>query len=867
MLQILIAAAGISLATGIIHDPASGWVEGAVLCVIVTCVVLMASLTNYFKDKQFAEQASEAHNSQVIVIRDSKEVEVGLKDLVVGDMMYLYSGERIEVDALYVEGFGMTVDEKELSGIKVPVKKGTENNFILAGSYILDGSGLVLVCCVGKNSNIGKIKLSLPKDLEQETPLAQKLKLAVMNMTKVGICFATVLFLVLSVYLVVDVVASGPDDLTSRILDHLILSITLLCISVPEGLPIASTLSISHTIMLLKAQNCFVRSVSACETLGSFSYLCLDKTGFLTKNRMKVARSHLFEDKGKFSESVSRNTTAIFDGELRGNQTDCALLRQVANWGYDFHNFRDSKKERARVPLSVEQNKTMVIYEEDSKMKIYMKGAPSLILSRCSYVRNAFGEIQSLTTQEKQNLLSGPLRQYSDEKLRILAFSYKEVEFEASNAEFHWGEEYEGLHKDMVLEGFLGLEDPLHENIALAVQRIQRQGIGIILVSGETKENAINTAIETQVIDSSFLFQNCILSSEDLKSQTQGLDLGNLNSLNDLTSVHQVALANPEAFKRVEANLKVIFEATPEDKLLIIKGLQHLGNVVATTGVKSSDCINLKFSDLGFTLNSGMLLTKESSDIIILEENLFTIENSIKYGRSLVETIRRFMKFQLIMTGTCLLVASVGTVSTWDMPLTAIQLLVITIILDSVAAIVYVFEPQVTEVTEPLKYESRLLPIEAWTVGALQCAYQVGVLLFLLWGLPSVTDVSPGWDRTKFSKDPTLHYTIIFCALGFMSIFNMINCRKIYTKEINILKNVLQNKVFIWMWLGCLVFLVGIIEFAGSVIQTEKLGMEEYGVCLCLGLGSNLTEVASKSVLSLFAKETPTKEERPLLST
>ena len=392
-----------------IEDPVQGWMDGCAILVAIVIVVTVASTNDYLKDKQFRKLNSETGTHLVQIVRGGRDMQLESNDLLVGDIVQVFSGSLILADGILVKGHGITVDESSITGESDLMRKD-DNPFLISGSTIAEGKGLMLVCAVGKNSVQGKNKQMLLLDQEDETPLSQKLEKIAGDIGKAGFSIAGILFLGLFIWTIVNAVENGTWNSSSwhQLINAVTLAIIIIVVAVPEGLPLAVTLCLAYSVRKMKNENNFVRHLKACETMGSATDILSDKTGTLTMNKMTVTHTYFYgkddpisltpEERHFISECASRNSSAGLDIEKHeitdvGNRTECSLLRMILGWELDYRSFRDIDKELSVSAFSHTSKKMTTVYREDNNLKIYTKGATEMILSLCSKIRLPNGHI------------------------------------------------------------------------------------------------------------------------------------------------------------------------------------------------------------------------------------------------------------------------------------------------------------------------------------------------------------------------------------------------------------------------------------------------------------------------------------------
>jgi Ca2+ transporting ATPase len=881
ILRILICAAIISLTVGMIQDQSKGWLEGTAILIAVVIVVSVATTNDYMKDLQFRKLNSQTETHMVHVVRGRKDMQISSNELVVGDVVQIFSGSMILADGILVRGHGITVDESSITGESVLIRKdisraGDEthtNPFLISGSTVSEGKGSMIVCAVGNNSTLGQNRQMLNIS-EDETPLQQKLDDVAADIGKLGFAAASLILVALLIYISIDAGERGTWDGKSwtNIINAFILAITIIVVAVPEGLPLAVTLSLAYSVIKMKDEQNFVRHLRACETMGSATDILTDKTGTLTMNKMTVTRAYFFgqeyapsceglhaNHKDFITENISRNSTGCLTTEPGhmsdiGNRTECSLLRMAYFWGNNYNQYRDLDKELHVFAFSHVTKRMTTIYKESDKLKVYTKGAPEIILGLCSKIYVPSGDNIQFTPDHKAHILSSVNEFTSQYCLRVLALAYREAKNEdglKKNGEF----DMTNVEKDLVFIGFVGIEDPIRPEAAAAVAKVQKAGITVRMVTGDATETAIYIARSAGIIPihaHEDEVRDYVMEGSEFRQR-----IGELIPETDEdgnTTGYQIQ--DMREFKNIAKNVLVLARCSPQDKLSFVIGLKNLGHVVAVTGDGSNDAPALKKSDVGLAMMTGTAMAKESADIILLDDNFQSLANSVKWGRNVYASIRKFLQFQLTVNAVALITSVAGSVATQTSPLDTIQMLWVNLIMDSLAALALATEAPSEDLFKgkPHGREDYIINKDMWVMIISQSLYQVTVLMIILFLGPWIFDVQPGWEEQDYSSSNVKHFTIFFHTFILMQLFNEINCRKHKLSELNVFKGFFSNKMFIIILVMTLAVHFVIIEFGGEPFKTTHLEWHYHLICIALGAVSLLVALLVKLSYSLCGR-------------
>ena len=842
ILQILLAAALVSLCIGIWQEGLQkGWIEGLTIYIAVAIIICVTVANDYTKEKQFQKLMAARENSYCTVIRNGKHEHMSIYKLLVGDIVQISEGDSIPADIVLLRGSKITTDESNITGEPEHLNKTgladedepheSSDPFLLAKSTIMSGKGIGVVCCVGIQTQQGQAEQKL--DIENGmTPLQAKLEIIADFIGWVGIYAAILTFFAsvinMLVFKYMNEVEIWDLDSLNRVMDAVILSITIVVVAVPEGLPLAVTISLAYSVMKMKDDNNLVRRLDASETMGGADQICSDKTGTLTQNKMSVVDLYIEDrieknidhvsDKTKeqFYLSVGFNSTAQLlisedpdtEGvkEVRqGNQTECGLLDFIRKYGQDYQKIRKDNDEVYGIPFSSKRKRmtTVTISPFDSEKYIVLsKGASEIILDLSNTYIGEGGELKDLDEEKMENIKKDVITNFAEQAYRTLSIAFKEIsreEFDKQKEDIDSDSEEafeEFLESELTLLSIIGIQDPLRDGIPEAVGRCKRAGITVRMVTGDNLDTA--RAISKNA---------GIISDRDLKHEyaciegkTFREEVGGLEETVDNNGKLVEKVKNEEKFLEIVGQLKVLARSSPQDKYLLVTGLKNQGAVVAVTGDGTNDAPALKKADVGFAMGiAGTEVAKEAADIILLDDNFSTIVTACMWGRNIYASVRKFLQFQLTVNIVAMFIAFIGGVVLGESPLTTIQLLWVNLIMDTFAALALATEPPRPELLEdkPHGRDDNIMTSVMWRNVIGQAIYQIIILCVLLFFGAQIFNVQERDIGTKWNQENGVHFTIIFNTFVMMQVFNEINSRKIGAYEFNVFEGFFNN----WMFL------------------------------------------------------------------
>jgi len=826
---ILLACAVLSLGFGIKqHGWKEGWYDGGSIILAVILVIVVSSVSNFNQSRQFRKLSAESENIGVEVVRGGRRQSVSIYDVVVGDIAYLKIGDQVPADGVFLEGYSLKVDESSMTGESDHVNVNAETNpFLLSGTKISDGFAYMIVTSVGMNTAWGEMMGSIAREVNEETPLQGRLNKLTSAIGKVGLLVAA---LVLVVSMIRYFTGSTRDDFGNRefvgrktkfddvmnaVVGIVAAAVTIVVVAIPEGLPLAVTLTLAYSMKKMMRDNAMVRRISACETMGSAATICTDKTGTLTMNEMQVTEvwvgkeeiaegAHLApslvqllkEGIGLNTAGSVYNTPQTSQPEISGSPTEKALLSwAVGDLGMDI----DVVKQHCEIihveTFNSEKKRSGILMREkkgSNRIVTHWKGAAEMILGMCSSYYDQTGEIMIFNDEERvqiENIVKG----MATKSLRCLAFAQKSSK----------GKVCEKLEEtELTLLGILGLKDPCRPGVEAAVESCRNAGMQIKMITGDNVHTAKAIASECGILD----------PSEELDGDAvvEGFQFRNYS--------------HEERMDKVD-RIRVMARSSPFDKLLMVQCLKQKGHVVAVTGDGTNDAPALKEADIGLSMGiEGTEVAKESSDIVILDDNFSSVVTVIRWGRCVYKNIQKFIQFQLTVNVAALVINFVAAVSSGKVPLTAVQLLWVNLIMDTLGALALATEEPTDDLMKmpPVGRVEPLITRVMWRNLISQALYQVLVLLVLQFRGRSIFDVT---EKVK--------NTIIFNAFVLCQVFNEFNAREPEKK--NIFKGLGKNRLFIAIVSLTIVLQLVMVEFLKKFASTERLSWEQWGVCVSIG--------------------------------
>uniref|UniRef100_A0A7N0RGP8 Calcium-transporting ATPase n=1 Tax=Kalanchoe fedtschenkoi TaxID=63787 RepID=A0A7N0RGP8_KALFE len=834
-LIILIIAAVASLVLGIKTEGLEkGWYDGGSITFAVLLVIFVTATSDYKQSLQFQNLNEEKRNIRLQVIRDGRPVSISIYDIVVGDVVPLNIGDQVPADGILISGHSLAVDESSMTGESKIVRKDQKAPFMMSGCKVADGVGTMLVTGVGINTEWGLLMASISEDTGEETPLQVRLNGVA---TFIGIVGLSVACSVLCVLLIRYFTGNtrdpdGTAQFTSKtsagaaiddVIHIVTIAVTIVVVAVPEGLPLAVTLTLAYSMRKMMVDKALVRRLSACETMGSATTICSDKTGTLTLNQMTVVEAYVGRTKmnqpdnpselnplvnSLLHEGVAQNTSGkVFvpkDGgekEVSGSPTEKAILSWAVKLGMDFEGIRSETKLLHVFPFNSEKKRGGVaLKRKDGQVHIHWKGAAEMVLQSCSRYVDTDGGLQSI--DETKEFLRNAIDEMAGKSLRCVAVAYRLYESEIPDEEQLSG--WTLPEDDLVLLAIVGIKDPCRPGVREAVRICTDAGVKVRMVTGDNLQTAKAIALE------------CGILASEAEATDRVIIEG--KTFRELSEKERDEAAR---------SISVMGRSSPSDKLLLVQALRRQGDVVAVTGDGTNDAPALHEADIGLAMGiAGTEVAKESSDIIILDDNFASVVKVVRWGRSVYANIQKFIQFQLTVNVAALVINVVAAVSAGDVPLNAVQLLWVNLIMDTLGALALATEPPTDHLMHrtPVGRREPLITNIMWRNLLIQAMYQVTVLLSLNFAGRKILDL--GSDRAHSER---LKNTLIFNTFVLCQIFNEFNARK--PDEFNVFSGVMNNRLFVGIVGMTFVLQILIIMFLGSFFSTVSISFTQWLIC------------------------------------
>ena len=905
ILILLTVAAVIALALGIYQavgqphppgEPGVEWVEGVAIIVAIVVVVSVGAVNDWQKERQFVKLNKKKDARNVQVVRSGKAQEISVHDLLVGDLMVIEPGDILPVDGIFVTGHSVKCDESSATGESDIMKKtaaddvykAMEKNenlrkmdpFMISGAKVTEGFGRMIVTATGIHSSYGKTMLALREDNEA-TPLQMKLNNLAEYIAKLGSAAAALLFFVLLIKFLAQLPnnTQTPAERGQRFLDILIVAVTIVVVAVPEGLPLAVTLALAFATKRMLKDNNLVRVMRSCETMGNATCVCSDKTGTLTQNVMTVVAGTLgtscrFSNRAnvqvgtgdanpnaelhdevddvsapEFTKTLSDDTVALwrtaiavnstaFEAEENGetvyvgSKTETALLGFARDFlGMDKVSIERGNSEITQLIPFDSERKCMgvVIKLPTGGYRMLVKGASEIMLRYCNNI------VQDPTMGIEHTQLSGSNREmldhlidtYASKSLRTIGFIHRDFEAwppkGARRAEDDRTQAvFEDVCKDMTFLGLVGIQDPLRKGVSESVADCIMAGVFPRMVTGDNINTAKAIAKECGI----FTPGGLAMEGPEFRKMSK----------------HEQ--------REIIPKLQVLARSSPEDKRVLVRRLKEMGETVAVTGDGTNDAPALKAADVGFSMNiAGTEVAKEASDIILMDDNFSSIVKALMWGRAVNDAVRKFLQFQITVNITAVLLAFITAVSSNSEKsvLTAVQLLWVNLIMDTMAALALATDPPTRKILDrkPDPKSAPLISVNMWKMIIGQAIYQLIVTLVLYFAGPSIFGYRGEEENAQLQ-------TMVFNTFVWMQIFNSLNNRRLDNK-FNILEGIQRNLFFVGIFLVMVGGQTLIIFVGGRAFQVTRQAGYQWGVAIVLGAISIPIGVLIRLIPDAFA--------------
>ena len=939
ILRVLSVSGLISLIIGATLDshPAYGWIEGFAIIVAVAVVVNVTAVNDIQKQKKFKELKKRNRTGRVVTtLRDGIWTSMHPKHLLAGDIIKIENGITIPADGILIEASQIEVVEAAMTGENDNIKKVSyEEAFklkeeyylnnpviidtiknseedrhhelpspvVLSGTNLAEGVGIMIVIAIGKNSAEGRI-FDLAERSDEQTPLQVKLTKVAGAVGKLGLICAVITLLALYLRFIIEIASdqiswdNGEHPLL--LVKFLIIGITVLVVAIPEGLPLAVTISLAYSIKKMQNENNLVRKMHACETMGGADQICSDKTGTLTQNKMTVSElwiggNHLNVESNPVNhstfpaeflkilkETIFVNSTAYIDPEKgkQGSKTEIAMIMLMKDLGHsDCVESRKIYFERFNrvFPFSSKRKRSsIIITTEEGNLRIHVKGASEVVSGCCTDYLTIDGK-SHLITNETRDTIQSVIQKMTENALRVIAISYRDLNIGTEIEKFDSSGFPELEKSNLTLIGLVGIRDPIRPEVPEAVKLCQKAGITVRMVTGDNKATARAIAKECFIISRD---SQTVMEGKEFAGKTGGTvckacktkvcpcPRNAKESKAQSKPIREDVVADMEAFKEIVKNLAVLARSQPDDKYTLVTGLKQLDHVVAVTGDGTNDAPALSIADIGFAMGiTGTEMAKESAGIILLDDNFKSIVRAVIWGRNIYDNIRSFLQFQITVNIVAVICAMVGAITIQQSPLTSVQLLWVNLIMDSFASLALATDPPTDEHLSrpPYKKTESIIEKRMWKHIIGQSIIQIILLFIMMYAgeyfLPEFGSgkrilyhedsefVRSGRmynpdgteDYKEFSDDPDIgpsrHFTYIFNIFVLLQLTNEVNSRKL-RDELNVFGRIMMNKMFIGIWFFTFFMQVLIVSVGSYAFSCHVQGLtvEQWFICLAFSM-------------------------------
>lgn len=804
IIQILLVAAFVSLILAFIEKNFMETIG------IFVAVFLATTVGFYFERdaaKKFNLLTALSEEQPVKVRRNGKVMEIPRHDVVVGDVVLVEVGDEVPADGELIVCNDLQINESALTGEPVAEKSlegggdgAYPRNVILRSTMVMNGRGEFVVTAVGDATEIGKVAKKSTEQTSVETPLHMQLDKLAKMISKVGSVVSVAAFFIFLIHDILTNPAWGGKDyfyMAEIVLKYFMMAVTLIVMAVPEGLPMAITLSLALNMRRMLKSNNLVRKLHACETMGAVTMICTDKTGTLTQNKMQVSALELKQgDEALLDTAIALNSTAeLNDGKPIGNPTESALLLWLDAQGKDYEELRKQVNVLKQLPFSTERKMMATLAEVDGETYLFVKGAPEIVMKKC------------IIEDRMQRQSVEELDEWQHKAMRTLAFAYKKIEASIMRTSRTSTAEVVALldANDLQLQAIAAIADPIRPDVPAAVQECRHAGIEVKVVTGDTAATALEIGKQIGVFED--------------EPENIGAD-GSLTSLDQqmITGEQWEALSDEEAYERAK-DIRVMSRARPTDKQRLVAMLQKRGEVVAVTGDGTNDAPALHYAHVGLSLGSGTSVAKEASDMTLLDDSFKSIANAVMWGRSLYRNLQRFLFFQLVVNVAALLLVLGGSVIGTEMPLTVTQILWVNLIMDTFAALALASLPPSHEVMKdkPRKASDFIIN-KSIGFGILFC----GIVFFLVMFALLVYCERRGKGGVDV-HELTMFFTT-FVMIQFWNLFNAKALMSHHTAFCHFLKDKGMILVLVLVLVGQWI----IVTFGGEMFRTTPLSLHEW---------------------------------------
>ena len=804
IIQILLVAAFVSLILAFIEKNFMETIG------IFVAVFLATTVGFYFERdaaKKFNLLTALSEEQPVKVRRNGKVMEIPRHDVVVGDVVLVEVGDEVPADGELIVCNDLQINESALTGEPVTEKSlegggdgAYPRNIILRSTMVMNGRGEFVVTAVGDATEIGKVAKKSTEQTSVETPLHMQLDKLAKMISKVGSVVSVAAFFIFLIHDILTNPAWGGKDyfyMAEIVLKYFMMAVTLIVMAVPEGLPMAITLSLALNMRRMLKSNNLVRKLHACETMGAVTVICTDKTGTLTQNKMQVSALELKQgDEALLDTAIALNSTAeLNDGKPIGNPTESALLLWLDAQGKDYEELRRQVNVLKQLPFSTERKMMATLAEVDGETYLFVKGAPEIVMKKC------------IIEDRMQRQSAEELDEWQHKAMRTLAFAYKKIEAPIMRTSRTSTAEVVALldANDLQLQAIAAITDPIRPDVPAAVQECRHAGIEVKVVTGDTAATALEIGKQIGVFED--------------EPENIGAD-GSMTSLDQqmITGEQWEDLSDEEAYERAK-DIRVMSRARPTDKQRLVAMLQKRGEVVAVTGDGTNDAPALHYAHVGLSLGSGTSVAKEASDMTLLDDSFKSIANAVMWGRSLYRNLQRFLFFQLVVNVAALLLVLGGSVIGTEMPLTVTQILWVNLIMDTFAALALASLPPSHEVMkEKPRKASDFIINKSIGFGILFC----GIVFFLVMFALLVYCERRGKGGVDVHE-----LTMFFTTFVMIQFWNLFNAKALMSHH-TAFRHFLKDKGMILVLVLVLVGQWIIVTFGGEMFRTTPLSLHEW---------------------------------------
>lgn len=804
IIQILLVAAFVSLILAFIEKNFMETIG------IFVAVFLATTVGFYFERdaaKKFNLLTALSEEQPVKVHRNGKVMEIPRHDVVVGEVVLVEVGDEVPADGELIVCNDLQINESALTGEPVAEKSlesggdgAYPRNVILRSTMVMNGRGEFVVTAVGDATEIGMVAKKSTEQTSVETPLHMQLDKLAKMISKVGSVVSVAAFFIFLIHDILTNPAWGGKDyfyMAEIVLKYFMMAVTLIVMAVPEGLPMAITLSLALNMRRMLKSNNLVRKLHACETMGAVTVICTDKTGTLTQNKMQVSALELKQgDEALLDTAIALNSTAeLNDGKPIGNPTESALLLWLDAQGKDYEGLRKQVNVLKQLPFSTDRKMMATLAEVDGETYLFVKGAPEIVMKKC------------IIEDRMQRQSAEELDEWQHKAMRTLAFAYKKIEASIMRTSRTSTAEVVALldANDLQLQAIAAIADPIRPDVPAAVQECRHAGIEVKVVTGDTAATALEIGKQIGVFED--------------EPENIGAD-GSLTSLDQqmITGEQWEALSDEEAYERAQ-DIRVMSRARPTDKQRLVAMLQKRGEVVAVTGDGTNDAPALHYAHVGLSLGSGTSVAKEASDMTLLDDSFKSIANAVMWGRSLYRNLQRFLFFQLVVNVAALLLVLGGSVIGTEMPLTVTQILWVNLIMDTFAALALASLPPSHEVMKdkPRKASDFIIN-KSIGFGILFC----GIVFFLVMFALLVYCERRGKGGVDVHE-----LTMFFTTFVMIQFWNLFNAKALMSHH-TAFRHFLKDKGMILVLVLVLVGQWLIVTFGGEMFRTTPLSLHEW---------------------------------------